>query len=358
MKYFISSILFFISLTVNCQNREAGAFTGMVTDSNYIYALHKSGKLNVWNLKTLKKVYSQNDTLPKYTAIGKDRNGSVFLASSKGFVYKLNGYRNSTNIYKYKEDTPIHYIVFNPLNEMYLIIDLGVYAVEKDQIFSDFVNTGLGGISCIKFDENGRGKETNVFFTIPQKILIDSRGLLWMSKSFGEFGGTRNIFDTNTNSIIGDVPDVNLIQSFIEGADGVTYITCGLQHFMNFGSIYKVDANIKTIELYNSDAGFDNDTATAEEHLLIGPGAWNKLNKKLYFSSSEGFYSASISPENKLTDVIKLFEPILTANRENLAIGVQMPILEVSFTTDNRLIFRTFANGIGIHDGKELIMLN
>ena len=87
---------------------------------------------------------------------------------------------------------------------------------------------------------------------------------------------------------------------------------------------------------------------------FVGPGAYNKIDKSIYFATSTGFYKA-----DPTTDKIKpkfLFNAKFTWSREPMAIGVTMSILKLDFTTDNRLLFLTENDGLGIYDGKTLTM--
>ncbi|KAF2508927.1 hypothetical protein E0W72_10195 [Flavobacterium arcticum] len=334
-------------------------YTTMLNDDSNLYALNDKGQLTVWDLKTLKKIYKQNDTLPKYTALAKNKNDVVYLGSSKGFVYRLKHYYSAELIYRPKKTaTEIYFIFFNSKNEMYFVLNDGLYCVKEDKLYNQFKNTGFSAMQRVSF--NGANSDPDIYFDVPTVAFIDSNDRIWMSDCMGEFGCTRNTFDANNNKILDEVTELNYIQSFTEDTLGNVYVTEGIEHRGRHGEIYKVSPSLKAIKLYDSydsDFDFEGEKIVLENGLFIGAGAWNKAEKKLYFASSDGFYRAAISTKNKLIDVEKLFSPVLTAKRENLAIGMQMPVKQVAFTNDNRLLFLTAANGIGVYNGEEYIML-
>lgn len=361
MKNILKALMLFFGLIAYAQDDNAPElvrYTDMLYAGDSLFALHDSGRLVVWDLKTNEKLYTQNDTLPKYTAIAKDRNGIVYLASSGGYVYKL----KNNSCYKPKlffkdEDISrkIYFLFFNSKNKMYFVLNEGLYCAENGKIYDQFENTGFSAVQRVTFDGS---EPSNFYFETPKTTFIDSNDRIWMSMTMGEFGGTRYIFDTKDNKILDEITELNHIQSFCEDTAGNIYVTEGLQHMMNFGTIYKVTPDMKAIEVYDSQFTFDYTETDFGDELFIGPGAWNKKESRLYFASSQGVYSTGISGDNKLTDVEKLFEvKDLLYERENLAMGMQMAVKKLDFTPNNHLIFLTAVNGIGIHNGKELIML-
>lgn len=363
MKYYITFLLLLSGLAVHAQNNAhsvKSSYKSMVNDGKNLYALNTQGQLNAWDLQTLKKVYTQKDTLPQYTAIGKNRDGKIFLGSSKGFVYQLNSnFTRSAPVFKHEDDIAIHFLFFNMKNEMYLIIDEGIYSVVNKKIYSEFTNTGLSAREYVKPYGNDGYTPANVFFSVPETTFMDSSGRLWMSKNMGEFGATRNIFDTNTNKILDEVEDINHIQSFVEDDEGNIYVTQGLNHRLtSYGEIKKILADVTVTTVYNYELDISGNIEHSQYGLFIGPGAWSSSENKLYFSTSTGFYKASVSPENKLDDIKKLFElKKPTYRSKNHTIGYQMAVKQMEFLPDNRLLIRTAANGIGIYNGNEVIML-
>lgn len=123
---------------------------------------------------------------------------------------------------------------------------------------------------------------------------------------------------------------------------------------MNLGSIYKI-VNGKAVVIFNT---YDYKPDTEEGNLYIGPGAFSNKEQKLYFATQKGIYRSSVPQEGKINVLEKVFSPELLYSRENLAVGMKMAIKKMEFTNDNRLIFLTENNGIGVYNGKEVITLD
>lgn len=94
-----------------------------------------------------------------------------------------------------------------------------------------------------------------------------------------------------------------------------------------------------------------------EGGIFVGPGEYNSYENKLYFATTEGFYRSAIPDKRRIKNPELLFTPKLMWERERLAIGVGMAVKKLEFTNDNRLVFLTSNNGIGVYAENELIML-
>lgn len=324
--------------------------------NNKVYAINQGDSLLVWDLQTMKRVYT-GDSKKQFTSVGHNYNGAVFLGSRNGRVYRLNTDDYSvTEVLRLKKDDQIRFIFFNSRNQMYLILESGVYDVANKKVYDEFYNPP-GGMTVQRMNKKGKFEPTDTYFLPPTIAFLDSKNRVWMSKSMGEFGTTLYIFDIDKNEIIKRPEDVSHVQGFTGDALGTIYISGGLQHFMNFGEIYKLDKDLKVTKLYDSGFDFEGNKQEMNNRIFIGPCAWSQAEKRLYFASSHGFFKAAVSAENKLTDVQKAFEQPLNYLREPLAIGMQMAVKEMVFLPDNRLLFRTAANGIGVYNGTDVLML-
>jgi outer membrane protein assembly factor BamB len=325
--------------------------------NNKVYAITQGDYLLVWDLLTQKRLYTGNSNKEQFISLGKDNNGAVFLGSRNGKVYKLDTNDFSvTKALSLNKGDEIRFIYFNSQNKMYLILQSGIYDVANKKGYNEFYNPP-GGMIVQQKNKKGVFEPTDIYFLPPAITFLDSKNRIWMSKSMGEFGTTLYIFDIDRNEIIKRPEGVDNIQGFAEGADGNIYISGGLQHFMNFGEIYKVDKDMKVMKLYDSDFDFEGNKQESKNRIFIGPCAWNETEKRLYFASSYGFFKANVSNGNKLTNVQKVFEQSLTYVREPMAIGMQMAVKEMTFLSDNRLLFRTAANGLGVYGGIDVVVL-
>jgi hypothetical protein len=337
-------------------------YKSYVLVDNNLFAINDSGKLVIWDLKKLDTIhFGYNSSSFKYTAISKDGNNSVFLGTNKGDIFKIIPKDLSYSPYL-KIKYTIRFMCFNSLNKLFVIVPNAVYDPMTKQYWNNFENHTAGLVvtkkSFIFFH-----KKVTKYFSMPQYTFLDNRDRWWMTASYGEFGGDVEIFDTQSRAIVANKfrgVNVGLLfpKSVFEDDNGDTYMTSGLQHFGNSGEIYKIDKNGNATTIFDgviyTDAlkkrsAFDNGKD------FVGPGAYNKIDKKIYFATSTGFYKAEIT-EDKIKPKF-LFNTNLSWSREPMAIGVAMSILKLDFTTDNKLLFLTENDGFGIYDGKSLTML-
>lgn len=363
----IISILLFLSIVFNCfaqtdsLKKVNPSFTKMLVGSENIYALNSSGQLFVWNLKSLNRTFT-SDTTAKYTSISKDNSNKIYLGTAKGKIFTINKNDDSIDLHlELKKDYSVTDIFFNSADEIFLIVPYAVYDPIKDEIWTDFKHQPNGMIVSKRFLFFFK-KRTNKYFDMPQYTFIDSQDRIWMTKSFGEFGGSIQIFDTRKRTgLSADIDSLNFgllfPKSVFEDKDQNIYITSGLQHFMNSGDIFSIRNDLAT-KVYDSEDFRDTtDTNPFGGGIFVGPGAYNSFDDKIYFATIEGFYRAPIPTGRRIENPKLIFKPELLWDREPLAIGVSMSVKRLAFTDDNRLVFLTSNNGIGIYDGKELKMI-
>jgi hypothetical protein len=366
MRYIISiltflSIAFFSSAQIDSLKNTNPNFTKMLVDTKNIYALNAKGQFYVWDLKTLEKKYTSDSTI-KYISIAKDNFNKVYLGTANGKIYSINTNDYSTDIYlESKKGFSVNDIFFNSKGELFLIVPYAVYDPVKDKYWTNFRHQPNGMIVSKRFLFFFR-KHTNKYFDLPQYTFIDSKDRIWMTKSFGEFGGSIQIFDTRERKeLSSDIDSLNFglffPKSVFEDKSQNIYITSGLQHFMNSGDIFRIKNNLST-KIYDSEDFRDTTDANPfSGGIFVGPGTYNTLDNKIYFATTDGFYRASIPNEGRIENPELIFKPKLLWDREPLAIGISMSVKKLEFIDDNRLVFLTSNNGIGIYDGKDLKMI-
>lgn len=362
MKYLSLTIFFLLHAFGYSQSVavKTTQYKEMVMNGNYLYALGDKGELSVWDIHTFKKLHQVQDTM--YSAIAKDRNNIIHIGTKEGKLAKLNTENFGLVWYsQLKKEVPINNIFFNSQNKMFLIVPYCVYDPVNDKIWDKFkiVHTAGMNVSTVKkflFWTYLRPAKYN--FTLPKFTFTDSKDRIWMSRSFGEFGTTLNVFDAKKQEELN--PDIfesygSLhLQSVFEDDSKNVFVTSGLQHMMySGGNIYKI-VNGKAITIFDTD---EYSRETLERGLYIGPGAFNNSDRKLYFATQKGIYRALVPQEGKIKTIEKVVVPELLYSRENLAIGMQMAIKKMEFTPDNKLLFLTTNNGIGVFDGKDIVML-
>lgn len=341
------------------------SYTQMLSEKELLFAINTKGQLSIWDLTTLDKKFEMEDTSIHFSALASDKHGDVFLGTRGGEIFRYNYWKNSFELFlTLKEKKRIAYILFNSMNELFLIVPKAVYDPIKEEYWVHFKQN-----NDELFRSDGPG-----LFLMPEYVFMDSRDVLWMTSSFGEWGGTIQRFDSKNRRIINDPLDslrygLGCLRSVFEGESGHIYITTGLQHFVKSGNIYLVKNNVAqrvydhehfkdTTQFAEVDSrGIVHIVAKSDGGIFVGPGAYNKSNKRIYFASSEGFFSVAASKGEIISAQEFIFKPNLLWENEPLAIGVDMTIKKVDFTDDNRLLFLTSNNGIGIYDGDTLRML-
>lgn len=331
-------------------------YSSYVQIQNKLFALTDSGRVVIWDLKKLDTInFPHNSSNVKYVAIEKDQNNNVFLATKDGNIIKLNPSNLSYSLYL-KVKYSINGIFINPDNKIYLIAGGAIYDPVSKKYWNQFENHTKGLITVSRkrflFFSHKR-KPVTKYFATPQYTFVDSKGKFWMTAVYGEFGGEVEVFDSRSDTIVnnkfGNVYPGDLSpRSVFEDGSGNIYITCGLQHFMNFGEIYRIDNKRNIIKI------FDGEVKPADK-IFVGPGAFNKVDNKIYFFSSGGLFKANAG-ENPIKPEL-VFNTALSWKREPMAIGVGMSVSKLDFTMDNRLLFLSKNDGFGIYDGKSITFL-
>jgi len=366
MKTIVSILFFFSTILISSAQtdslqKENPSFCKMLVGTENIYGLNSSGQLFAWDLNTLTRIFT-TDTLVKYTSIAKDNSNKIYLGTANGKIYTLN--KNDFSIDLYLELIKGHEITdifFNSSNEIFLVVPYGLYDPVKDQYWTNFKHQPNSIIVSKRFLLFFR-KRTNRYFAMPQYTFIDSQDRIWMTKSYGEFGGSIQIFDTQKRTELrADIDSLNFgllfPKSVFEDKNQNIYITSGLQHFMNFGDIFRINNHLAT-KIYDSEDFRD----TTKSNLLgrgvfVGPGAFNPFDNKIYFATTAGFYRTNIPKEGRIDNPELIFKPQLRWDNEPMAIGVSMSVKKLAFTGDNKLVFLTSNNGIGVYNGTELKLI-
>lgn len=343
-------------------NAENPAFKSILAGNSNIFAIDNEGKILVWDLKTLEKNFESADTIIHFTSIAKDRNNQIYLGTDKGQIFKFDTGNFSIDLYlNLKKEYPVSNIFFNSLNEIFLIVPYALYDPINNQFWEDF-NHEPNGMIVQKRVLFFFRKRIRKYFDMPEYTFIDSSDRIWMAKSFGEFGGSLQLFDTRERKIVEtnfDSLNFEFLfpRSVFEDNKKNIYITSGLQHFGNSGKIFKIE-NSSTFVIFDSEDFVDStDTNPFGGGIFVGPGIYNEKEQKIYFATTDGFYKADVPTNGRMKLPELVFKPNLIWEREPLAIGIGMTIKKLEFIKDNRLVFLTSNNGIGVYDGEKLLML-
>jgi hypothetical protein len=350
-------------LSVLCQAQVE--FEDFLQTDTRIFVLNTDGRIDSWDLKTLEKstIYGR-DTVGKAISIAKNKDGHVFIGTDKGIVYQI-GPDLTLNKFLASKYYPIKYLIFNSESRLLLIVPNAVYDPISGHHWSRFTGHTDGLIHKKKIFRIVSVK-SKAYFQMPQYVFLDSKDRLWMTASFGEFGGDLQVFDTRRMKILNHRQDSIKFGSFFpksvfEGDDGDVFITSGLQHIMNSGEIFKIGSDLEARRIFRSEGlkKIDRKTKTVldEGGLFVGPGVFNAMDRSITFATDRGIHKTDLKSTGGLEKPALLFNPKLTWTQEPLAVGASMAIKKMEYTSDGKLIFLTKKDGLGIYDGKRVTLL-
>jgi hypothetical protein len=331
-----------------------------------VYAISESGQVVIWNLSKLDTIpFPHNDTASyKFLCVAKDRMDAIYFGTDKGHIFKFGPEKKVWSLER-KLTNPVHHIVFNSDNHALVIVPYAVYDPITKRRWTKFENHTDGLIRKKKVF-GLFWKRVHKYFQMPQYTFMDSQDRLWMTASFGEFGGDLQIFDSKNFRIMDNKFDsissgLFFPKSVFEGPNREIFITSGLQHFANSGDIYRINPDGTTTKVFHSSGPRVLDRKTKkvidEGGLFVGPGAYNKQDGCIYFATSRGIHKIK-ADENKYETAELVVDPGLRWGREPLAIGVAMNIQGMEFLPDGRLLFLTAMDGIGILDRVKIVLLH
>ncbi|MDO6433295.1 hypothetical protein Q4E93_21975 [Flavitalea sp. BT771] len=333
-------------------NKTNESYLSFVTCENKAFVTTKNGKIVVWDLTLQDTIhFAPHDTSDWFTCLALDRQNQVYAGTSRGEVYRINT-SSLTPTLVLNSKYFVFAICFNSNNKMLLAVKYAIYDPYKRKSWSGFTSHASGLIYS-------RQK----FFSAPQFDFHDSKDRWWLCASHGEFGGDVQIFDTKNEKIydkkIESIVFPNLTpKSVFEDTSGNVYITSGLQHFMNFGEIYRIGNDDVAKKIFDSDVyAKEEKESDSVGGLFIGPGVYNKFDGNIYLYTSNGIYRAMMFSDGSIKKLEPILNPSLHWSREPLAIGVGMAVHQMAVTSDNKLIFLTENDGLGIYDWKRLTLL-
>ena len=322
----------------------------VVLSENKLYAIDNDGKLLTWNLETGNQEYLTYDTTIKFLSIAIDRNSNIILGTNNGKIFETtNDKKNLILKKKLKKEVEVRKIEINSDNEIFLVVPNVLYDPIRDKYWENFVHNNRQLIVKKKVFFFFK-KRTNKYFRMPQETFIDDNDIIWMISNYGEFGGTIQRFDTkNRKEINTNIDSLRLTmlfpQNIFSDNSKNIYISSGLQHFSNFGEIWRIDNN-KAEKIFESE-GFKEQYPN---ELFVGPSLIDNNSKNIYITTTEGIFKAVLPQNGKIQKIELLFEPEIYWDREPLAIGAKMSIKKLLLTNDGKLIFLTSKNGVGIFE--------
>jgi len=321
-------------------------YKDFVNDGEKLWGLTTDGKLSLFDANNGDPIPDKvrNDSV--IIILAKDKEGNIVIGDKSKSIKRYEKHSNSW-ITLFKFDNTLLGLVFDSKNNYYLLTDKGIFdCLGKKYFYPDSsLNDQI---------QHGAG-----WFREPV-FMTDTNDNIWIGFGYGEWGGELFIFSTIDKKFIipqlkGFPITLNPIKSIFESNESV-YVTSGLMHFSTSGSIAKFD-DFHSSVIFESEAPKRANIETIDGE-YIGPGAFNKADSCIYFYSQNGIFKGN--PGKDLTRIenwIKVLQPKLHwSDGQPDAIGSPMNVLKLKFIND-KLVFVSQNDGIGIYDGKTLIMI-
>jgi hypothetical protein len=318
---------------------------------NLIYAITLTDSLVVFDFT--KDSIISFPSIEKTSCITK-KDKQIYIGTEDGRVllYDNQGYKWKDIA---KTDEAIVELFVNSVNKVFAITSKGIYDFSLHKYFSNPLRP-KSGMVVVQRKLFIFKKTVNHYWDLPKKTFLDYHDRIWCGYNSGEFGGGIIVFDTKKGIFIDNKLDsinkhVSSIQS-IYGDSANVYVSCGLQHFIFFGDIIKFNNDLENKIIY--DGKIDEDTTAVG--VYVGPG--QILNNAMVFFTHKGFHKVvKIDRNGKILKTEILFRPSLWWNREPLAIGSAMSVKRIDLIDKERFVFLTSNDGIGIYNGRNLLMI-
>lgn len=352
------SLLFFIStcngqthvVEIREKKNSNNQYKDFAYDGEKIWGLTTEGKLVLFDATNGDPISGKVNNESPIIVLANDKEGNIFIGDKSKSVKKYDRQSQSWRTLL-KFDNTLLAIAFDSKNNYYLITNKGVFDNSTKNYF--YPDSSL----------NFQRKKGTDWFKDPV-LLTDKNDNIWIGFEYGEWGGELFIFNPTDRKFI--IPNLkgfpitlNPIKSIFEGRENV-FVTSGLTHFVNRGSIVKFDNFQSNFVFKNEDnkkfpnVSTNNEISHAE---YIGPGVYNDKDNCIYFYSQNGIFKGN--PQNDLSKIenwTKVLDPKLHwSNGQSDAIGALTNVLKLKFINNDRLIILSQNDGIGIYDGKTLI---
>ena len=343
---------FLIILAFSFQAPAQTQYKDFVVSDMQIIGLTEKGKLVFFDKENRKRT-NIIDAPFEAVLLTKNRLGEIVVVDErngvKKYVEKKKTWEQIANT-----KTNVFGILFDSENTCYIITENGIENTKSKKHY--FSKKSLNHQIQYK-DKWGK----------PYTYFIDKNDRIWIGFGYGEWGGNIFIFDTKKRKFLtpnlGEfVIELWPIKSFFETDDNV-FLSSGLQHMMTSGILLKFDY-INATEFYVSKSDWSEPQGKDSlqymiEGEYIGPATFNKFNNSVYYYSQEGIKKGNLDKDlSKKENWQLIIKPGLQWKYgQPDAVGSPMNVLKLEILDENELIFLSQNDGIGLFNGKELIML-
>jgi len=381
--------LFFIFLFIQVNGQNPKKFDSKYADitikNNLVYALSKTNKLVVWNMKKSDISYIKKEISCIYIS----KNKGVFCVNLDGEILKEIKQNQWKKVGAFT-GTP-YAIVTTSLNKIASISSRGIKYNNKYYMPTEKNRIGNGMYS---FKNNKLRK--------PQLTYIDNKDRIWISYDFGKFSEVF-IFDTKKHafikhkslSILDEKKTFNSKEDYLKDYQkkqfkkypyhvkklgkeycykfptelpvlyGIKSITqdklgnyifsegLGYSHKKNGMFVYKITTEKKFYAIVEH-----TENSFKKQNEIIGPVIYNNHNETLYYYSNYGFFKLH-KEEYKFTNEL-IVDPnvLLYTKKIPHKYGSVMNVKKMFFLDKTRFVFLTKQYGFGYYDGENINLFN
>jgi hypothetical protein len=326
-------------------------YKDFVIDKDRLWALTTDGKLTIFDVNTGDPLTGQVENASAIIVLTKDKHGDIIIGDESKSIKKYDKSTNSwTTLYKFSNT--LLGITFDSKNNCYLLTNKGVFDNASKKMYYP------GSAQNPQIRHTAGWLRTPVYIT-------DKNDNIWLGFGYGEWGGDLFIFNTiDKKFIVPELKDfpitLNPIKSIFE-SPGNVFVSSGLMHFSTSGCIVKFDKFQSQIIFESEEHKKFPDDSTNYETIAgeyIGPGTYNPDDSCIYFYSQNGIFKGNHKNDlSKIESWTKVLQPKLHwTNGQPDAVGSPMNVLKLQFLNPDKLAFLSQVDGIGIYDGKTLIM--
>jgi len=382
---YIFFTLFFTQVNGQNSKKFDSKYADITAKNNLVYALTKTNKLVVWDMKNGDLSYIKKEISCIYTSKDKD----MYCVNLDGEILKETKPNQWKKVSAFT-GTP-YAIVTTSLNKLVSISSRGIKHNNKYYMPTEKNRIGNGMYSF----KNNKLRE-------PQLTYIDKKDRIWISYDFGKFSEVF-IFDTKKSVYINhrplsildekktfnskedylkdyqkkqykkypyyvkklgkvycykfptELPLLYGIKSITQDKVGNYYFSEGLAYSHRKNGVYEYQTTpekrfYKIIE--NIEVSFK------KQNEIIGPITYNNFNESLHYYSNYGFFKLHKTESGYRNELIIDPNVLLYTKKIPHNYGSVMNVTKILFIDDTKFVFLTKQYGFGYYDGENVNLFN
>lgn len=355
---------------------------------NQIWVLKSDSSLSIFNTDSNTRAFKIPLTDFKIACLRKDDKETVFASTGSGRLMRLN-----KTTFSWEDVKPANFkkgfqFAIDHFGGCFQLIDEGVLDTQSGKIYTPGKEFTQSEMRYRGGSFKGWDKEEE------QELFVDRNNNLWFTVGYGEWGSDLFIFNTRLRVFIaldayyatgGAFETDKNVYCLGGGFTKSEHTRYGVYYRLNFGNEQHSDYKMSGRIIYNTlnNAGHQElmKSHNFDHRDYIGLASFNKADGNIYFLSPFGLYKGD--PENDLADISKWkkleafrfqqkdvkprrhhYLSFLKDQKDSTDMqqdyDVNIPYYpeKIGFTNDGKLIFTSYHDGLGIFDGKKIIMLD